>query len=102
MFRRSKLLILLTALILIPILLGMKPICLANKTGSDCPLSKGKHNLGPNPNPLHSLTSPNDSSPVILGSTLFVYEFLFPFDLPVISSILIPLNNPFLCIPLRC
>jgi hypothetical protein len=66
---KSKLLILIPVIILVPILLGMPPLNLIQKIGSGCPLAKGKQGLSCSPSYFHSLVSPGDPILFILSST---------------------------------
>jgi len=58
MFGRSKWLIMIPAIILIPILLGMTPLNLLHKLGSGCVFSHDKQVQKCNPSSLNSHNSP--------------------------------------------
>jgi hypothetical protein len=61
MFRKKRLFILIPALLLIPLLLGMIPLKLANRmaNGGACAHSEGKQGCGGHKNCSHSLISQN-------------------------------------------
>jgi len=59
MFSRSKILILIPSIILIPILLGMTPLNLIQKIGSGCPFSHAKQ-ITCNVCPFNSIVSHDD------------------------------------------
>jgi hypothetical protein len=102
MLGRPKLLILIPALILIPILLGMTPLKMVQKIGDGCPFSQGKQVLNCNPCPFHSIISQEDHGIVSQPSMLFNEASA---DLPgfeVLNSISITSNNPLSVVPLRC
>jgi hypothetical protein len=59
MLGRSKWLILIPAIILIPILLGMTPLTLLHKLGSGCPFSHDRQVQKCSPSSLNSQISPD-------------------------------------------
>jgi hypothetical protein len=69
MFGRSKWLIMIPAIILIPILLGMTPLNLFQKLGSGCVFFHDKQVQKCNPTSLNSQISPDDH---LLANQLFV------------------------------
>jgi hypothetical protein len=68
MLLRSRLLILIPALLLIPIFLGLTPLNFAHKMGTGCPMTKAAPILKCASCPFNSLVSHNDLS-VCLDST---------------------------------
>jgi hypothetical protein len=62
MLLRSKLLILIPALLLIPIFLGLTPLTFAHKMGTCCPMSKAAPILKCVPCPFNSIVPRNDLS----------------------------------------
>jgi len=102
MSNRSKIIFSVTAILLIPILLGMTPIRMVQKIGDGCPFSKGKQILNCNPCPFHSITSQEDHGITDLPSMLFNEASI---DLPgfdALSSHSITSNSPLSVVPLRC
>lgn len=102
MFGRSKLLIIIPAIILIPILLGMTPLNFIQKVGSGCPLAKDKQILKCNPCLFHSLISHDDLTVVSLDSIPLKQESLNPFDSQVLGTDSLRFNISFDSITLRC
>ncbi len=105
MFSRSKSTLLITAIILVPILLGMTPLNFSQKIGSGSPFS---HNFSPskyfqcNSCPFHSMVSHHDDSVVSLPSVPLTQNipnvFLSPLSEPVSRQ-----SEEFLrSLPLRC
>ena len=93
MLGRQKLLILISALILIPILLGMTPLNFIQKIGSGCPLAQGKQTLKCNPCPYNSLNPPNDPILVTLNSAPLEQESIPSFYHRALDSHSILLNS---------
>ena len=102
MFGRSKLLIFIPAIILIPILLGMTPLNFIQKIGSGCPLAQGKQILKCNPCPFNSLVSQDDLTIVNLNSTPFQQELSSPFDSRFLGTDSLRSNISSKSLPLRC
>ena len=102
MFNRSKLFILIPAIVLIPILLGITPLNFIQKIGSGCPLAQGKQILKCNPCPFHSLVSQDDLTIVSLNSTPLKQESLSPVDSQVLGTDSLRSNISFDSLPLRC
>ena len=73
MLGRHKLLILIPAIILIPILLGMTPLNLANRLSSSGALAQGKQACWSNYCPFHSIAS-HDNQILANLSLATVYE----------------------------
>jgi len=82
MFSRSKILILIPSIILIPILLGMTPLNFVHKIGNGCPLSHGKQ-ISCSFCPFNSIVSHDDSTIVSLSSTSIEQCLLDPFSFQV-------------------
>ena len=102
MVRRNKLLIILTAIFLIPILLVMIPLNFFQKIGSGCPLTQGKQLLRCNPCPFNSLVSQDDLTIISLNSTPFKHELLSPLDSQVLGTDSLSSNISSKSLPLRC
>ena len=102
MFGRSKLLIVIPAIILIPILLGMTPLNFIQKIGSGCPLAQGKQILKCNPCPYNSLVSQDDLTIVSLNSTPFQQELLSPLDSQILGKESFSSNISSESLPLLC
>jgi hypothetical protein len=102
MSNRSKIIFSVTAILLIPILLGMTPLNMVQKIGAGCPFSQGKQALTCNPCPFNSIISQEDHGIADLPSTLFVGTSI---DLPgfeVLNSHAITSNSLLSPLPLRC
>jgi hypothetical protein len=69
MFSRSKLLIFIPTIILLPILLGMTPLNFVHKIGNGCPLSHDKQVMC-NFCPFNSIVSHDDTTIIIVDSIL--------------------------------
>jgi hypothetical protein len=102
MSKRSKITLSVTAIVLIPILLGMTPLNLVHKIGAGCPFSQGKQNLKCNPCPFHSIVSQDDPTVVNLNLTPLDQELTPAFDIQVLDSDSIHSNTTFNFVPLRC
>ena len=102
MLGRHKLLILIPAIILIPILLGMTPMNMIHNLGSGGPFAHGKQAKLNNHCLFNSLTSHEDHSVAILNSTLLDQQSLTSreFRTPVLDSV--RSNAFFNPVPLRC
>ncbi len=102
MLRRHKLLILITAVFLVPLLLGMTPVHLVHKLSSGCPYSHSKQIQRSDSCLFHSLVSHDDLTSVTLNSIPFDHELLASFDFkPLVFNSVYP--NIFIdSIPLRC
>jgi hypothetical protein len=102
MLGRHKLLILIPALILIPILLGMTPLNFVHKIGAGCPFSQGKQALKCNPCPFHSIISQDDPTILNLNLTPLDQESLLvqEFETSLLESV--SSNISFNSVPLRC
>ena len=102
MSARSKLFILIPAIILIPILLGMTPVNFIQKIGSGCPLSQDQQTLKCNPCPFNSLTSQQDNMTVSLPPTALKQEETSSSCGFVLANNFALSNNPSNSVPLRC
>jgi len=91
-----------TAIILIPILLGMTPIKMVQKIGDGCPFSQGKQILNCNLCPFHSIISQEDQGIVNLPLTLFVVATVNLPDFEVLSFRSFTSNSSLSVVPLRC
>jgi hypothetical protein len=80
MFSRSKLLIFIPAIILLPILLGMTPLNFVHKIGNGCPLSHDKQ-ITCNFCPFNSIVSHDDPAIVSVDSIPLEQFPLDPFSL---------------------
>jgi hypothetical protein len=72
MLDRRRLIILIPAIILIPILLGMIPLNMAHTLANSGPFVQGKQGCPKNHCPFHSLTAHHDLMAGIISSTTFV------------------------------
>ena len=102
MLGRHKLLILIPALILIPILLGMTPVNFVHKIGAGCPFSQGKQALTCNPCPFNSITTQNDLPTLSLTSNSLIPESISSFNSLIGEPISIYSNTLLQAVPLRC
>ena len=102
MLGRQKLLILIPALILIPILLAIIPLNFVQKIGAGCPFSEGRQVLKCNPCPFNSFISHDDPTIVNLNLTQLHQESTPVFDIQVLDSDSIHSNITFNSVPLRC
>jgi len=102
MLGRHKLLILIPALILIPILLGMTPVNFVHKIGAGCPFSQGKQALTCNPCPFNSITSQGDQLTLNLASNPLVQEPISSLNSRNGESVSIFSDTFPQSVPLRC
>jgi hypothetical protein len=102
MLDRHKLLILIPAIILIPILFGITPMNMIHNLGSGGPFAHGKQTKLNNHCLFNSLTSHENVTVAILNSTLLDQQSLSSreFRIPVLDSI--NSNTFFNPVPLRC
>jgi hypothetical protein len=87
MKRRSKTILLITALIMILVLLGLTPLNFVHKLGSGAPLSAGKQILKCNPCPFHFLTS--HPEPAQIDVNWVIYE---PRPMVFLTSVIVGRN----------
>jgi hypothetical protein len=102
MLGRQKLLLLIPAIVLIPILLGMTPLNFIQKIGSGCPFSQDRQTLKCNPCPFNSVNAPGDPILVSLNSAPLEQDLmpsLYPHGM-YSNSILF--NTPLKSLHLRC
>ena len=97
---RHKLLFLIPAIILIPVLLGMTPMNLFDKLSSQCPFSQGKQIQRASSCLFNSIISQVDLNVVSLDSTLLGQESTLAFNIKVHDSIHSNISR--ISIPLRC
>jgi hypothetical protein len=102
MLRRHKLLILIPAILVIPILLGMTPLNMAHRLASGGPFTHCKQAQWSNHCPFHSLVSHDDSTVVNLNSTPLGQESTPTFDIQVLGADYIPCSISAYSVPLRC
>jgi hypothetical protein len=99
---RSEKIFFVTAIILVPILLGLTPIKMVQRIGDGCPFSQSKQILNCNPCPFHSIISQEDQGTANLSLTFFAVASVDLQDFEVLSSRFITSNSPHTIIPLRC
>jgi hypothetical protein len=106
MLRKRNILFVISAIILIPIILGLTPVKFVQKLGSGCPFNKDKTALNCNPCMYHSVTSQSETdnfAMVGLPSTPFVFQSLSLLSgETVYSAAIIASNPPIEVPPLRC
>jgi len=102
MLGRHKLLLLIPAILLIPILLGMTPLNMAHKLASGGPFTHCKQTQWSNHCPFHSIVSHDDLTSVTLNSIPFVQEPMTSPDFQTLASNSIHSNITFDSVPLRC
>jgi hypothetical protein len=102
MLARHKLVLLIPAILLIPILLGMTPLNMCHRLASGGPFTHAKQGCSNNHCPFHSLTSHHDLTVGILGTSPLVQELLpvQEFEISLLQSVhsIMNLNST----PLRC
>ena len=101
MFGRSKWLIMIPAIILIPILLGMTPLNLLHKLGSGCAFSHEKQVQKCSPSSLNSQNSPDGHLIGTQPSVTFNHE-VTPSYYPTLNSDSAPFFGASEFVPLRC
>ena len=102
MFGRSKWLILIPAIILIPILLGMAPLNFIHKLGNGCVFFHDKQVQKCNPGSLNSQISPNSHFLASQSLGSFDHEAIPSFYSHVLNSDPKPSLNASEFAPLRC
>ena len=104
MSRRHKLLILIPAIILIPILLGMVPLNMAHKLASGCPSAHCKQAQWSNQCLFHSVISHhnNDSTIVNLESTPLGQESTITLSTQTLDLDPVHSSTTVHSVPLRC
>jgi len=99
---KHKLLFIIPAILLIPILLGMTPLNMAHKLANGGPFAHGKQTCLNNHCPFHSIVSQEEPIIINLNLTLLYQESTPEFDLQVSSLDSVHSNLIFHSIPLRC
>jgi hypothetical protein len=102
MLGRNKLLFIIPAILLIPILLGMTPLNMAHKLASGGPFTHCKQAQWSNHCPFHSLISHEDPRIVSLISTTLDQDSTPTFDIQVLALDFIRSNTSINSVPLRC
>jgi hypothetical protein len=102
MLGRHKLLFILPAILLIPILLGMTPLNMAHRLASGGPFTHCKHVKLNNHCPFHSATSHDDPTIVNLNLAPLDQEATPTFDIQVSDLDSLHSNITFNSVPLRC
>lgn len=102
MLRRKKILILIPAILLIPMLLGMTPFNKAHKLANGGPFTHGKQECSNNQCPFQCLISHDDPPVGILNSTPLDQELLHSQGVRIAFAASSHPNIYFNSIPLRC
>jgi hypothetical protein len=102
MLGKHKLLLLIPAILLIPILLGMTPLNMAHRLASGGPFTHGKQICTNNHCPFHSLTCHDDPIIVNLNLTVLDEESTPIFDIHILDSDPNHPNKPYDSVRLRC
>lgn len=102
MLGRHKLLILITALLLIPLLLGMTPLKMAHRLASGGPLPHCKHTQWSNYCPFHTLAPHGDPTIINSNLTSMNQETTPAFDIHVLNPDSTHSNVIFNSVHLRC
>jgi len=102
MLGRHKLLLLIPAILLIPILLGMTPLNMSHKLASGGPSTHCKQAQWSNRCLFHSVTSHGNPVVVNLDLTPLDQELMPAFDIQVLDPDSIHSNVTFNSVPLRC
>jgi hypothetical protein len=103
MLRNQKLLLVIPAIVLIPILLGITPLHFIQKIGAGCPFSDGKQILKCNHSLFNSIISQDDPTIVSLNSAPLDQESTpAASDIEVLDPDPLCSNITFSSFPLRC
>ena len=102
MVRRKRLLTLIPALLLIPILLGMIPLKMAHKLAQGGPFSQSSQGCNCNNCPAHSLISHNHFDAVAIDSTSPNQGLPYSQEILYAAPEFFHSQNHFNFIPLRC
>ncbi len=102
MLSRHKLLLLIPAILLIPILFGMIPLNMAHKLASGGPFTHCKQAQWSNHCPFHSIASHDNLSILNLNSTSLDPELIPALDIQVFDRDSIHSNVILNSVPLRC
>jgi hypothetical protein len=102
MLGRHKLLFIIPAIILIPILLGMTPLNMAHRLAGGGPFTHGKQGCINNYCPYHSLTSHDDPIVINLASLPLDQGTVPDSGIRALDTAFIPSTLSFNSAPLRC
>lgn len=102
MLGRHKLLILIPAILLVPVLLGMTPLNIAHRLASGDPFTHCKQAQWSNHCPFHSIASHYDPTIVNLNLTPLDQGSTPRLDIHVLDPDSIHSNITFNSVPLRC
>jgi hypothetical protein len=102
MLGKHKLLLMIPAILLIPILLGMTPLNMAHRLASGGPFTHCKQVKLNNHCPFHSATSHDDPTIVNLSLAPLDQEATPTFDIQVSDFDSLHSNITFNSVPLRC
>ena len=102
MLSRCRLLILIPAIVLIPILLGMIPLNMAHRLASGGPLTHCRQVQLNNHCPFNSLISHDDPTIINLNVTPLHQESMPGLDIHILDSDSVHSNAAFNSFPLRC
>jgi hypothetical protein len=102
MVRRHRLLILIPAILLLPILLGMVPLNIAHRLASGGPFTHCKQAQLKNNCLFHSAVSHDDPTIVNLDLTPLDLELTPTLDIQALDPESVPCNVTFNSVPLRC
>jgi hypothetical protein len=106
MLRKRNILFIISAIILIPIILGLTPVKFVQKLGSGCPFNKDKTALSCTACMYNSVTSQNhigDFALAGLSSTPFVFQPMPSLSRERADSVTTIVSHPFSeAPPLRC
>jgi len=102
MLSRHKLLLLVPAILIIPILFGMTPLNMAHRLGNGGPFTHCKQAQWSNHCPFHSFTSHDDPTIVNLNSTSIDQVSTPAFDTRILDPDSIHSNVTLDSVPLRC
>jgi len=102
MLGRHKLVLLVPAILLIPILLGMIPLNMAHRLSSGGPFTHCKQAQWSNHCPFHSIASHDDPTIINLNLTLLDQESTPIFDIQVLDPDSIHSNKTCNSVSLRC
>ncbi len=102
MLSRHKLLFLIPAILLIPILFGMTPLNMAHKLASGGPFTHCKQVQWSNCCPFHSIASHDDPTIVTLNLAPLGRESTLTFDTQAWDPDSFHSNISPKCVPLRC
>lgn len=99
---KHRLLFIIPAILLIPILLGMTPLNMAHKLANGGPFAHGKQTCLNNHCPFHSIVSQVDPIIINLDITALYQDSIPALDIQILDLDSVPSNITFNSIPLRC